>query len=222
MEVSEITQAPEDSVTDPSAYERCEQCGTAVDRAQRYCVVCGAHRRSAHDPAARYLSQATARSRALARAAAAPAGAPAARRWSPGIGTALLLAALPLAVAIGVMIGKSSTNNDAKLIAALRAQRADTITQTVAATAAVAATAHAVKNAKGAKHAHKASQTLSTKNAGKALSKTRFGTAHQLTGQKVSQAQLNQGAQVVKHEQQSAGKSYVSSQRGLPDQVSVP
>src|ERR1700677_4722904 len=44
-------------------YQQCDECAAPVDKAQRYCVACGAHRRHVDDPATRYLSQATARSR---------------------------------------------------------------------------------------------------------------------------------------------------------------
>jgi len=57
---------------------------------------------------------------------------------------------------------------------------------------------------------------------GKVLAKTSFGSAHQVAGFKPTQAQLQAGAQAVSKIQQAAGKSYVNSQRGLPDQISVP
>jgi len=57
---------------------------------------------------------------------------------------------------------------------------------------------------------------------GKVLATTQYGSAHQVTGFKVTQAQLNAGAQAVKQIQNQSGKGYVNSQRGLPDQISVP
>ena len=57
---------------------------------------------------------------------------------------------------------------------------------------------------------------------GKVLAKTQYGSAHQVAGFKPTQAQLTAGAKVVSKIQQQAGKSYVNSQRGLPDQISVP
>jgi hypothetical protein len=59
-------------------------------------------------------------------------------------------------------------------------------------------------------------------NKAKVLSTTQYGTAHQVAGFQATPAQLSQGAQVVQHEQQASGKPYVDSQRGLPDQISVP
>ena len=57
---------------------------------------------------------------------------------------------------------------------------------------------------------------------GKVLAKTRYGSAHQVAGFKPTQAQLSAGAKAVAKIQQQAGKSYVNSQRALPDQISVP
>ena len=67
MDVSEIPQlqlvsaAPADArpwtpaveETAPAGeatYEHCDECGSAVDTDQRYCVACGAHRRPAPSP----------------------------------------------------------------------------------------------------------------------------------------------------------------------------
>jgi hypothetical protein len=57
---------------------------------------------------------------------------------------------------------------------------------------------------------------------GKVLAKSNYGSAHEIAGFKPGQAQLNAGAKAVQKIQQGAGKSYVDSQRGLPDQISVP
>ena len=57
---------------------------------------------------------------------------------------------------------------------------------------------------------------------GRSLAKTNYGSAHEVTGFKPGQAQLNAGAKAVQKIQQGAGKGYVDSQRGLPDQISVP
>lgn len=104
----------------PAEYETCEQCEAPVEAHQRYCVVCGNHRRHVYDPAARFLSDATSRSRSAARVARRPA---APTRRSPGLAIALVLAAIPLAVAAGVLIGGRRDDSNAKLLAALRAQK---------------------------------------------------------------------------------------------------
>jgi len=125
--------------TTPVQYEHCEQCDAPVDHAQRYCVVCGTRRRHVHDPAARYMSKVAGRNRA------APGQRPATKRsrTSSGLGVAALLAMVPLAVGLGVLVGRASTNGDAKLIAALRAQKPQVITTSVAGAAPATSSAPA-------------------------------------------------------------------------------
>ena len=132
----------------PAEYETCEQCEAPVEANQRYCVVCGTHRRHVYDPAARFLADATSRSRSAARIARGPA---ATKRRSPGLALALVLAAIPLAVAAGVLIGDRGNDSNTKLLAALRAQKptvvnvegggAATALATASTTGAAAATA---------------------------------------------------------------------------------
>lgn len=99
-------------------YERCEQCAAPMEQTQRYCVVCGTHRRHVRDPAASFLSGATARTQRVAHRTSRHRA-----ERSPGIGAALVLAVIPIAVGLGVLVGRASNNGDDKLIAALRAQR---------------------------------------------------------------------------------------------------
>jgi hypothetical protein len=123
----------------PAEYETCEQCEAPVEANQRYCVVCGNHRRHVNDPAARFLSDATSRSRSAARVARRPA---APTRRSPGLAIALALAAIPLAVAAGVLIGGRGDDSNAKLLAALRAQK-PTVVNVSGAASGVASTSAA-------------------------------------------------------------------------------
>jgi hypothetical protein len=116
MSVTE-TERPVENAT---VYESCEQCGAPVDAAQRYCVVCGTHRKHVYDPAARFLGEASGRVRGARRAGSAQAGP---RRRSPGLGLALAIAAIPLAVAAGVLIGRPGSGVNSKLLAAIRAQK---------------------------------------------------------------------------------------------------
>ncbi len=101
-------------------YEACDQCGAPVEDRQRYCVVCGTRRRHANDPAARFLADATSRTRSSRRSSPAT---PARGRRTFGLGTAVMLAVIPLAVAVGVMAGGSAGGGDANLLAALRSQK---------------------------------------------------------------------------------------------------
>jgi hypothetical protein len=279
-------------------HEECGQCGAPVEKTQRYCVVCGFHRRHVTDPVARYLMRATAQTRH-----GSGTHSPARRRRSSNLGAALLLAVIPLAVGLGVLVGKSSTNGDSKLIAALRAQKPQVITtggagatgatsvsalsssfplqsgysvelQTLPGRGATSSSVAGVEQAAKSKGAPKVGLILqsdfkvtpappagalviysgtyksradavkalaklsksfsgakvirvqgtgaSTAGAGQVLTKTQYGTAHQITGFHATAAQLQQGAQVVKKIQSTEGKNYVGAQRGLPDQISIP
>ena len=297
----------------PTEYEACDQCGAALDHAQRYCVMCGHHRRHVRDPAARYLARSTARSRA----GAAPQTGP--RRRAPTLATALIIAVIPLAIGLGVLVGRASNNGDGKLIAALRNQQPEVITtpggagvgaasstgggaasstgagaassasassltstfplqtgyavelETLPArgtTAASVTSAEATARRKGASGvglilpsdfrvtpappagayvvyagafsqqvaAAKALATLrkrfpkaivihvapASNGQGKVLARSRFGTAHQVSGYHATRAQLAQGGQIVQKIQKKVGNNFVQSQRGLPDQISVP
>src|SRR5450432_4097497 len=58
-----VTAPPDPGSATAQPVLACDECGAPVDADQRYCVVCGAHRRNVNDPATRYLSQASATSR---------------------------------------------------------------------------------------------------------------------------------------------------------------
>lgn len=106
MDVIDMPRAPEPEPTaddDQPSYVRCAACGAGVERAQRYCVECGAHRANAPDPVARYLAQTSSASRAAARRSSTRG------RSAVGLGSLLLVALVPLALALGILIGHSST-----------------------------------------------------------------------------------------------------------------
>jgi hypothetical protein len=293
-------------------YEACDQCAAPVEASQRYCVVCGTRLKHAYDPAAQFLSGATSR----ARVAAAPGRTVSPRkRRSFGLGTAAVLAAIPLAVAAGVLVGHSNNSADQKLLAALRAQKPTVVnvgggaSQTAAAatTASPSAVSTSVATkltsdfslargyavqlqtlvagttqtavtraergarAKGAtgvglisladfritpsppagdyviysgqfktnstadaalaKLAHKfpgakviavQSSSSATAGAGKVLASSSYGSAHQVTGFKPTSSQLAAGGQIVNRISKQTNGSYVNSQKGLPDAISVP
>jgi hypothetical protein len=295
----------------PAEYETCEQCGAPVDANQRYCVVCGTRRTHVYDPAARFLADATSRSRSASRVARGPV---APKRRSPGLGLALVLAAIPLAVAAGVLIGGRGDNSNTKLLAALHAQKATvvnvegdgaangTATATTAGSGGGAATTplarltssfalqkgYAVElqalpgagttqarvaaaerhaRARGAtsvglisqadfritpappagdyviysgqyhssadasaalaklKHAFPGAKVIAVGPVGSSsqvLSTTVYGSAHQVSGFKPTAGQLAAGAKVVNQESKETNGSYVKSQQGLPDSISVP
>ncbi|HEY1595523.1 MAG TPA: hypothetical protein VGF74_09010 [Thermoleophilaceae bacterium] len=187
----------------------CEECGAPLDVQQRYCVRCGTRNRNAPSPAADYFSRSGRRGRATP---ASTAAAPRRRHWLAANAPALFLALLPLAVAAGVLIGKGGGSNDQQLIDALRSQRPAVAGAATAASpnSAAAGTAVAKKSRAAKGHAHKA------------LSKTKFGTAHQVAGSKPSAQKVKNDTNLVKKLQNSTGKSYLQQQtQGLPDEVVV-
>jgi hypothetical protein len=60
----------------------------------------------------------------------------------------------------------------------------------------------------------------SAKAGGRALTRTQYGTAHQVTNYKPSSSALSQGAQVANKDSHSTGTA--ASGAGLPDQVAIP
>ena len=124
QEYPPLTAAPPPSDgVEPSPYQPCDSCGSPMDERQRYCLACGTRRKHANDPAARFLSSATRRRRNPPAAAGASTGG---RRSAP-LGVAAAVAAVPIALGAGVLIGRSSGGGDGKLIAALRAEKAPVI-----------------------------------------------------------------------------------------------
>ncbi len=210
-------------------YETCDACGAPVAAEQRYCVVCGSKRRNASDPAARFLAGASAAARVERSRAAA--GRTAARRRTPSLAAALLVAIVPAAVAVGVLAGRSSSSGDAKLISELAAlqprspEATTTAAPSTASSNASSTTASTVPRTLGtstprAHHAAKAKSHASTTTATANASRS-AAAAGQLSATPTQQ-QLTQGAAVVRKVQQSSGSSYVNSQRNLPNVVAVP
>jgi hypothetical protein len=210
-----------------TTYEQCDECAAPVDVDQRYCVSCGAHRRNVNDPAARYLSHATARSR-TSRAVATGARSRRSRGGMRGLGVALLLAFIPAVAAVGVLVGRSSNNQDAKLIQALtrneaaRSAAGSSATSTVTSPSAASSTAQSTAT-HGAKSKKRSSAKAASAESDKsANSTTKFGSVSQIAGAKPTKAQEQQGAQDAQNVQKSTGKNYVNGQSSLPGTVVVP
>jgi hypothetical protein len=121
-----------------SRFENCEECGAPMDPQQRYCINCAARRKGAESPAERYFASVARRTR---RTASVPAP-----RSSAGRAAAVgFFALLPIAVALGVLVGRSggdsgSSVDEQALLNALNKQGAAAST---AAGAGVATTASA-------------------------------------------------------------------------------
>ena len=99
-------------------YEPCEECGAPLDPQQRYCVNCAARRGNGANPSSRYFAAMSKRARRP------PLRAPAKSGSSSRAAAVGFFALLPIAVAIGVVVGRSgndSGENEA-LLEALRNQ----------------------------------------------------------------------------------------------------
>jgi hypothetical protein len=214
----------------PAVPTQCDECSAPVDEEQRYCVVCGAHRRHVEDPAARYLSELTARSRTKRAATVArPVRQTAAR--GRGLGLAVALALVPVAAAVGVVAERSSDNGNAKLIHALVLERqvanADASSPTGAGTtgstggAATTADSGTAGNAGKAKGSKKGSGTKGAHHATKSKSSSIPGGTV-VSAKPPSQAQKQAGQQATQKVQKAKGKNYVNSQKNLPGVVVVP
>jgi hypothetical protein len=121
-----------------------------------------------------------------------------------------MLALIPVAVAIGVSVGRSSNNDDAKLIQALSKSQAQTAGTAAAETTAAANAKTAAKAKKHKSSAKRAGHSSSGgKNAHKPGNITAVPTA----------AQKKQGAAIVKKLQHTTGTKFLDQ---LPPEVTIP
>jgi hypothetical protein len=111
-----------------TSYATCEECGAPLDEKQRYCVSCGARRRDKGGPAVQYFANAGRRSRRGTGKATGASGARAA--------AVLFFVVLPIAVAIGVLVGKGDGNDNKDLADAIKNLQAGGTGSQLASTAA--------------------------------------------------------------------------------------
>lgn len=185
-------------------YEPCEECGAPLDPQQRYCVNCAARRGNGANPSSRYFA-------AMSKKARRPLGRPPAKA-GPGSRAAAVgfFALLPIAVALGVVVGRSDSggsDNDA-LLQALRRQEA--------ATATAGAGTAAVPAAKAAGKAGRADKAAA-KGGGKVVAQTANGTVHQVAGFKASAEKTEEDTQIVAENPEQKGEDYIKAQQNLPD-----
>jgi hypothetical protein len=192
-------------------YEPCESCGAPLDSQQRYCVHCATRRGNGANPSSRYfaLMQKKARKPVARPASKAPGGSRAA-----AVG---FFSLLPIAVALGVVVGRSGGSGEGDneaLINALRQQEAAT------ATAAPATGGKAAADASGKKKGGKAPKGAD-KSGGKVVAKTDNGTVHQVTGYKPTREKEEADTKLVEENPEQAGENYIKAQQNLPDVVVV-
>jgi hypothetical protein len=191
------------------SYEPCEECGAPLDPQQRYCVECAARRSNGANPSSRYFAAMSKRARRPLSRPPAKAG-PGSRAAAVGF-----FALLPIAVAIGVVVGRSGSDggeNEA-LLEALRKQDA--------ALATTAASGPATTAAKAKDGRSKQTSKAATKGAGKVVAETSNGTVHQVTGFKPSAQKTEEDTKLVEGNVKQTGSTYIEAQQNLPDVIVV-
>lgn len=192
----------------PQAFEPCQECGAAMDPQQRYCVNCAARRGNGANPASRYFA---AMSKKARRPLARPAPKPSPTSRAAAVG---FFALLPIAVALGVMVGRSnsSSGDSEALLQALRERQAATATATAGTATTASTAAKAKKNAKASKGAEKGE---------KVVAHTKNGTVHSVTDFHASKQKEEEDTQLVEENPEQTGANYVKAQQGLPDVIVV-
>lgn len=192
----------------PVGYEPCEECGAPMDPQQRYCVNCAARRRNGANPASRYFAAVSSKSRRSLLPPKREKTPPTARAAAVGF-----FALLPIAVALGVVVGRGDGGGDSEaLLQALRAQEATAATAGGAAGPTASATADGKGKAKAGKSA--------AKGEGK-VTKTANGDVHEVTHFKASKEKEEEDTRLVEENPEQVGDDYIKAQQNLPDVVVV-
>jgi hypothetical protein len=204
----------------PSGFEPCEECGSPLDAQQRYCVECGARRGNGANPASRYF--ATMSKRARRPVTGPPKRPPASRAAAVGF-----FALLPIAVALGVVVGRSDSggSDEAALLRALKQSEAQVTASAGSGTAQPTASgkqpkAKAKAKGKGAEKKSKAEKKLESEG-GKVVAQTKNGAVHQVTGYKPSKQKEAEDTKIVEENPEQTGENYIKAQQNLPDVVVV-
>lgn len=187
------------------SYEPCEECGALLDPQQRYCVHCAARRGNGANPSSRYFA-------AMSKRAQRPLARPAAKASSGSrVAAVAFFALLPVAVGIGVVVGKSGGGSDDALLQALREGDAAVASAGPSSTAPTAT--RKVKPGK--------SKTGKDKGGGKVVAQTANGAVHQVTGFEPTKEKTEEDTRLVESNVKQAGATYIEAQQNLPDVIVV-
>lgn len=210
----------ESPLAKPQGLEPCEECGAPMDPQQRYCVECAARRGNGSNPASRYFA-------AMSKKSRRPLTKSQARQPGGGSRAAAVgfFALLPIAVALGVVVGRSGGSGDSNEDALLKALHQAEQQQVAAApTTEEAAPTTPTGKAKGkeSKTGGKESTKQKAKKAaeasqGKVLNKTKNGTVHEVTGFKPTKETEEADTKLVEENPEQTGENYIKAQQNLPD-----
>jgi hypothetical protein len=215
----------EETLTKAQGIEPCEECGAPMDPQQRYCVECAARRGNGSNPSSRYFAAMSKKSRRPLTKGQAKAPGGGSRAAAVGF-----FALLPIAVALGVVVGRSGSgdsNEEALLKALHQAEKQQVAAAPVEEAATTAAATPSKDKAKGSKGTAKGKKAGAKKEAekaeshGKVLAKTKNGTVHEVTGFKPSKATEEADTKLVEENPEQTGENYIKAQQNLPDVVVV-
>lgn len=194
-------------------HEPCDECGAPMDPQQRYCVNCAARRGNGANPSSRYFAMVSKRSRRPLVPPAAPKRDQTSRAAAVGF-----FALLPIAVALGVMVGRSNSGGGGDSEALLQALRERQATASTAATAPTAAAATAKKAKRQTPKSKKAEAAAERKSV---VAETKNGTVHSVTDFHASQEKEAEDTQLVEENPEQTGSNYIKAQQNLPDVIVV-
>jgi len=199
-----------EDVRRPQTYEACEECGAPMDPQQRYCVNCAARRGNGANPSSRYFAMVSKRSR---RPLVPPAEAK--KDQTSRAAAVGFFALLPIAVALGVMVGHSGSGGDGNeaLLQALRERQATAAGTAGAATTGTAATAKAKAKTASAKKSGKPEE--------KVVAHTENGDVHEVANFNASQEKEAEDTKLVEENPEQTGENYIKAQQNLPDVIVV-
>ncbi len=204
--MTETKQAPR------VGYEPCEECGAPMDPQQRYCVNCAARRRNGANPSSRYFAAMSAKARKPLVGPKKEKAPPTSRAAAVGF-----FALLPIAVALGVIVGRGGSDggsgNEA-LVQALREQQA---------TASVGSseTNTTASTNKAAKGKEKAKSAKAEKKGEGKTEQTENGEVHEVTNFKASKEKEEADTKLVEENPEQVGDDYIKAQQNLPDVIVV-
>jgi len=206
-----MSTQPED-VRRPQAHEPCEECGAPMDPQQRYCVNCAARRGNGANPSSRYFATMSKR----ARPPLVPPAGPKRSDTSRAAAVAFF-ALLPIAVALGVMVGRGGSGGDDSdaLLQALRERQATAASTAAAPTSGATAAAPKAKEKAGKAGKSKA------KPEEKVVAHTENGDVHEVANFHASQAKEQEDTKLVEENPEQTGENYIKAQQNLPDVVVV-
>lgn len=195
----------------PQTFEPCEECGAPMDPQQRYCVNCAARRGNGANPSSRYFAAMSKRTRRPL-TGPAPKQSPTSRAAAVGF-----FALLPIAVVIGVAIGRGGSNegDNEALLKALQERQA-----TATSTAAAPTTGATATTAKAKKQAAKADKS-NAKPKEKVVAHTSNGDVHEVTDFHASEQKEAEDTHLVEENPEQTGENYIKAQQNLPDVIVV-